>query len=119
MTEDTVVSLCPYFTVHEGQMDAFRDLCEAFLEKAKQEPGCLYYGWTFHGNVVHCREAYKDAAGVLAHLQNVDAELKEALAISELSRLEIHACASDIEKLREPLKDFTVEWFTWELGYRK
>ncbi len=43
-TEDKCVSIVPYFKVHSGKMDAFRGLCEQFVEKSRPEPKCLYYG---------------------------------------------------------------------------
>ena len=30
-TQDTVVTICPWFRVHEGKMDAFKALCERFV----------------------------------------------------------------------------------------
>jgi hypothetical protein len=40
---------------------------------------------------------------LLAHLENVGAPLGEALKISKLVRLEVHAPAAEVEKLRGPM----------------
>jgi quinol monooxygenase YgiN len=54
-----------------ARLDAFRSLCGRLVEKTRDEPKCLYYGFGFDGEEVHCREAYRDADGLLAHLENV------------------------------------------------
>ena len=40
---------------------------------------------------------------LLAHLDNVGALLGEALKIADIERLEVHAPAGEIEKLRAPM----------------
>lgn len=118
-TQDTCCSIAPYFKVHSGQLDAFRALCERFVDKTNEEPGCLYYGFSFSGDQVHCREAYRDAEGLLAHLDNVGAILQEALKIADLTRLEIHGPDEELAKLRDPLADLNPDFFTLEFGFRR
>ncbi len=118
-TEDTCVSIVPYFKVNEGKLPAFKALCEQFVEKTKIEPKALYYGFSFDGEIVHCREGYTDAEGALAHLDNVGALLQEALKIAELTRLEIHGSEDQLNKLRGPLADLSPQFFTLEYGFRK
>ncbi len=60
-TQDTCCTIVPYFSVHSGKLDIFRDLCEKFVEKTKEETKCLYYGFSFDGDQAHCREGYEDA----------------------------------------------------------
>ena len=100
-------------------MDAFKDLCQQFVAKASGEPKCLYYGFRFNGNEAHCREGYADAAGVLAHLENVGQLLDEALKIVKLTRLEIHGPEVELAKLREPLAKLNPQFFTLEYGFRR
>jgi quinol monooxygenase YgiN len=69
------VALQPYFEVEEGKLDEFKAVWAAAVAKVKAEEKSLYYGFTFNGNIAHCREGYADAAGVLAHLENVGEEL--------------------------------------------
>ncbi len=116
-TEDRNVTIAPYFKVSVDNLDAFKGLCEQFIEKTKAEKKCLYYGFSFDGNLAFCREGYEDAEGLLVHLENVGSLLKEALEISELSRLEIHGPKKELAKLREPLADLNPQFFTLEYGF--
>jgi hypothetical protein len=94
-------------------------MCEQFVEITSTEPKCLFYGFSFDGDTVHCREGYQDAEGALAHLENVGTLLQEALKISELTRLEIHGPEEELAKLREPLAEMTPQFFTLEYGFRR
>ena len=118
-TQDTCCTLVPYFSVHSGKLDIFRDLCEQFVEKTKEETKCLYYGFSFDGDQAHCREGYEDAEGVLTHLDNVGSLLEEALKIADLTRLEIHGSEKELLKLREPLANLKPQFFTLEYGFRR
>jgi len=118
-TEDKCCTIVPYFKVQDGKLDAFEALCEQFVEKSSGESRCLYYGFSFDGDQVHCREGYADADGALAHLENVGALLEEALKISELTRLEIHGPEQELEKLREPLAGLKPQFFVLEYGFRR
>lgn len=115
---DTCCTLVPYFKVHAGKLAQFRGLCEQFVARTRSEPGCLHYAFSFDGDAVHCREGYRDAAGLLAHLENVDAPLQEALKIADITRLEVHAPAAEIDKLRQPLAALNPQFFTVEYGFR-
>jgi hypothetical protein len=78
-TDDTCCTLVPYFKVHDGKLADFKALCERFVAKTGEEEKCLFYGFSFDGDQAHCREGYRDAAGILAHLENVGPLLDEAL----------------------------------------
>lgn len=116
--QDSCCSIAPYFMVGEENLTKFKELCERFVESSRTEPGCLYYGVSFNGNLAHCREGYADAEALLAHLENVGPLLQEALHLAELTRLEIHGPASEVEKLRAPLAGFNPTFFTLEYGFR-
>jgi len=118
-TRDKCCTIVPYFKVHSGKLDAFKALCERFVEKTNEEPKCLYYGFTFSGDQVHCREGYKDAEGLLVHLKNVGSLLEEALKIADLPRLEVHGPEGELAKLREPLSSLNPLFFTLEYGFRR
>ena len=118
-TKDKCCSIVPYFKVHDGKLEAFKTLCEQFVDKTGMEPKCLYYGFSFDGDQAHCREGYEDAQGVLTHLENVGALLEEALKIADLTRLEIHGPEEELAKLREPLTDLNPQYFTLEYGFRR
>jgi quinol monooxygenase YgiN len=113
------VSIHPYFKIHPGKLDAAKALLPSFIARTTSEPGCLYYEFTISGDTVFCREAYRGADGTLAHLANVDALLKEMLAVSDLARLEIHGPAEEIEKLKAPLAAFNPTWFVFACGVER
>src|SRR5262245_46223634 len=118
-TQDRAVSIHPYFKVLDGKMDQFKDFCERFVSMTATEPKCLYYGFSFNGDQVHCREVYEDAEGLLAHLAHVGPLLQEALKIAKLTRLEIHGVEGELAKLREPLSDLSPAYFTLQYGIRR
>lgn len=116
---DTCCTLVPYFKVAPGKLAEFRALCDTFVARTRTEKGCVHYAFSFSGDEVHCREGYDDAAALLAHLDNVAAPLQEALKIAQITRLEVHAPAAELEKLRGPLAKLNPQWFTIELGFRR
>ena len=116
---ESVVSLHPYFKIHDGKLDAFRALIDRFIERTSTEKACLFYEFTLHEDTIFCREAYVGAEGALAHLANVDDLLQEGLGISDLVRLEIHGGATDLDQMREPLAELPVAWFVLEKGLVK
>ena len=118
-SQDKCCTLVPYFLVHRGQMAAFRALCERYVERTREEPGCLYCGFSFGGDLAHCREGYVDADGLLAHLENVHALLNEALELAILNRLEIHGPDEELAKLRDPLAGMQPRFFSLEYGFRR
>lgn len=118
-TQDRCCTIVPYFKVKAGKLEAFRALCERFVERTQGEPTCLYYGFSFDGDQVHCREGYEDADGLLAHLENVGPLLAEALKIADIARLEVHGPAGELAKLRQPLANLKPQFFTLEYGFRR
>jgi hypothetical protein len=118
-TEDTCCTIVPYFKIHDGQVEAFHALCERFVEQTREEAKCLYYGFSFDGDEVHCREGYRDAEGLLAHLDNVGGLIGEALQIADLSRLEVHGPEAELAKLVVPMAELNAQFFTLEYGFRR
>ena len=118
-TSDTCCTIVPYFEVQSGHLDEFKALCERFVAKTEEEPACLYYGFSFDDHAAFCREGYENAAGLLAHLENVGALLEEAFKIAEITRLEVHGPESELAKLREPLAALAPRFFTLEYGFRR
>ena len=118
-TSDTCVSIYPYFKVADGKLDEFRALCEQFVAITSKDPKCLYYGFSFNGNEVHCREGYDNADGLLGHLEYVGPILQEAFKITEVSRLEVHGIESELAKLREPMAALSPAFFALEYGFRR
>jgi len=112
------VSLHPYFKVHPGKLATFKESLPAFREKTASEEKNLFYEFTINGDEVFCREGYADAAGILAHLDNVGAMLAEAIKIADLTRIELHGPAEELEKLKEPLAHLKPTWFVLDVGQK-
>ncbi len=113
------VSLHPYFKVHAGKLDAAKALLPAFVEKTRNEEKVLYYGFSINGDEVFCREAYVDAQAALDHIGNVGELLGEMLKIADLTRLEIHGPAEQIDTLREPLAHLKPTWFVCDCALER
>jgi len=118
-TDDKCCTIVPYFKIHSGKTQEVQALCEKFIAKTKNESACLYYGFSFAEDQVHCREGYRDAEGALAHLQNVGELLQQFLTVADLIRLEIHGPETELAKLRDPLSAFNPQFFTLEYGFRR
>ena len=118
-TDDTCCTLVPYFKVHDGKLDEFKAKCEDFVATTSNEEKVLFYGFSFDGDIAHCREGYRDAEGILAHLENVGALLQEALQIADITRLEVHGPETELAKLRGPLADLKPQFFVLEYGFRR
>lgn len=116
---DTCCTLVPYFEIPAENLPAFKALGPRFVERTRTEPGCMHYAFSFSGTTAHCREGYADADAVLAHLQNVGELLGEALKISSIVRLEVHAPAAEIEKLKGPMAALNPQFFALEEGIRR
>ncbi|MGC6426401.1 MAG: putative quinol monooxygenase [Akkermansiaceae bacterium] len=110
------VSIHPYFRVQEGKLEDFKTLMNRFSEKTSTEETCFYYDFTVCGDIVFCREAYKGAAGLLHHLENVGECIEEALTFSELIRVEVHGPKAELDQLREPLADLGPDFFEHVAG---
>ena len=113
------VSLHPYFKVHPGKLEAVKAGFPRFVEKTATEKDCLFYGFTVSGDEVLCREAYESAEGVLAHLENIGGLLAEMLTMADLTRVEVHGPAAELEKLKKPLAHLNPVWFTLEYSVEK
>lgn len=113
---NSVVSLHPYFKSHPGKEEAIKELLPRFVEKTRSEEKVVNYEFTQNGDEIFCRESYKDAEGVLAHLSNVEALLTEMLKNADLIRIELHGPAEEIDKLRGPLAQLNPAWFVRVAG---
>ena len=111
ITLTNFVSLHPYFKVHPGKLEEFTEAFPVFAELTRKEAKNLFYEFSVNGDEVFCREAYVDAEGLLHHLENVGTLLAHALKIADLSRVEVHGPAAELEKLKAPLAHLKPQWF--------
>jgi quinol monooxygenase YgiN len=112
----TAVSVHPYFRPREGQREALLALLPAFARRVDHEDGCLYYEFFTDGDLVYCREAYRDAAAFDAHLANVGDLLEQLLALATIDRLEVHGQDPEVDKVRAALGDLAPRCFTFLCG---
>jgi quinol monooxygenase YgiN len=105
------VSLHPYFKVRPGKIDMIKAMLPLFVEKSATEKACLFYEFSMNGDELFCREAYKNADGLLAHLDNVGPLLAEVMKIADPRRIEVHGPAAELGKLKEPLAHLNQVWF--------
>lgn len=116
---DTGVSFSPYFEIPPERMDEFRALVDEFVAATGNEPGCLYYGFCYNNHQALCREGYADGDAFLAHLDNVGELFARAQQIATVTRMEMHGPAAELDKLRKPLADLDIVWFTQDCGFRR
>ena len=105
------VSFHPYFKIHPGKIDNIKAMLPQFVDKTATEKAMLFYEFTMNGDELSCREAYENADGLLAHLDNIGALLAEAMKMADLTRIEVHGPAAELEKLKKPLAHLKPAWF--------
>lgn len=111
-----VVSLHPYFRIHQGKTEEVKSLLGDFVKKVEEEEACLYYNFTMHGDELFCREGYVGAEGALAHVENVGPELEKLFALVDITRVEVHGPAAELEKLKEPFAGLDPTWWEYQTG---
>ena len=111
-----VVSIHPYFQIREGKEEVVKALLPEFVAKVEKEEAALYYDFTLHGNELFCREAYVGAAGALAHVENVGPELEKLFTLAEITRIEVHGPADELEKLKDPFAELNPSWWEYRCG---
>ena len=76
------ITIHPYFEVQPDKLQEFKAAWEAIIPVVQGEGKCLFYEFSFNGNVAFCREGYEDADAVLLHLDHVGATLGKVKQIS-------------------------------------
>merc|ERR1712013_128887 len=98
---DTHLALAVIFDVPEGQ-DA-KSFFPKFYAKVKTgTKDCIYYGFATCGNKVLCREGYKGAAGLMAHMGEVKEDLEKMIKQIGKERVKIlmSGPASELDKVK-------------------
>jgi hypothetical protein len=107
-----VISIHPYFKVKPGKQDALKGVLATIVKAVATEKKCVYFDFTINDDTVFCREAYAGVDGVMEHVANVGPLLPQLFAVSDLTRIEVHGAAADIEKLKTgPLAGLKPTWF--------
>ena len=111
----TLMTIQPTFTVKDWTLAA--PIMEKFVAATKTETGCIYYGWSKVDDKLFCREAYTDAAAVLAHLDNVGALVGEMLeAAATLDGIELHGPPSEMDKCKATMDGFGTTYWAIDSG---
>jgi len=71
-----------------------------------------YFGFSLAANMAVFREGYVSADGCLAHLANVQAQFQAAQQAADIDKIEVHGPKSEVDKLVDAFKGFTVTF--WE-----
>jgi quinol monooxygenase YgiN len=116
-TNDTCVTIAPYFRVKSGKMTEFKALTARFVAASHTEPGCHYYGFAYDGDLAFCREGYRNAGAALTHVEHVGAMIQEALQISNLERLEVVGSETELAHLRGPMAALNPVFFVLDVGF--
>ncbi len=111
-----LVTIHPYFKVQPGKEPAAQAVMEKFVATTRSEKDCLFYEFSVLDDQVFCREGYRGAAATLHHLENVGPVIAEMLTLSEMTRLEFHGPAAEIDQLREPLAHLNPAFFVLRCG---
>merc|ERR1711977_523943 len=111
------MSIQPTFTVKDWA--AAEPIMAEFVEATKKETGCVFYGWTKVGDKLFCREAYVDAAAVLAHLDNIGALVGKLLeSAATLDGIELHGAYEEVDKCKEKMDAFGTTYWKHETSLR-
>lgn len=111
---DRHLTLAPFFKVPKGRLEEFKALLPAFYEGSRQSTReRLYYGWAMSEDTLFCRQGFKNAEGILAHLRDVDAVLEKAMKIvgSDGFELSVVGPVEELEKLRIVLGPYTPQLY--------
>lgn len=117
--KDGCRSFVPYFRVEKANLTAVRALWERFVEKTMTESNCLNVGFAFNGDRVDCWEGYMNAERVLAHLENVDAQLRKTVEVAEITCLKAHRPGAEPDGLRGPMAAPSPAFIFLKYDFRK
>ena len=111
-----IVSIHPYFKAKPGKLAEVKTLLPKLVAKTAPEKLMLQYDFTIHGDEIFCRESYLGAEGLLVHSESISALLGQLLQLADLTRVEVHGPAAELEKLKRPMAGLKPAWFVYECG---
>ena len=98
-------SVRSHFTV--ADWPAAQPLLDECVERMRLTSGCIYFGWTRNGNRLFCRQAYINAAGVLAHLASVDALVAELVSgPAAIDSVSVHGPRTGAEEVKAAMASY-------------
>ena len=107
---NTSVSIHGVWEIKEGKLDEALAAVRSFEQRMREdsnaesprEVGNLYYQWAVSDDEtkVTCREAYKDAASVEAHLQHLGDLFGNFLAVTTVKSAFVAGPRTDVQRLK-------------------
>ena len=115
-------SLQPSFTV--ADWDAAAPLLERCVALVRAEKGCAFHGWTRSGDTLSCRQAYLNAAGVLAHLESVEPLVDRLLdsGAATLTGVSVQGPPTRLDEVEAALADYhgrAPHFYALDAGFQK
>ena len=121
---DSHISVRAFFPVPEGKLEEIKSYFAKCYEITRAGTGatgkCLYYGFAIYENTVLVREGYKCWDDLLAHISEINSELTQFISmVGSDFHADIFGLEAELEKLKEPLKDFpNVRYYVLDQGSR-
>jgi len=118
-TPQSLVTIQPTFCIKDWAAAA--PIMEDFTARTASETGCVYYGWTKREGKLFCREAYVDAAGIAAHLENVGPCIGMLLdeKVATLDSIQLHGPAQELEKMKAGMDALGTTYWPIHSGFQK
>eukprot|EP00947_MAST-08B_sp_MAST-8B-sp1_P004245 g4245.t1 len=115
----TLLTIQPTFTISDWE--SAEPIMAEFVKRTRDETGCVFYGWNRTANKLFCREAYADAAGVLAHLDNIGdcvGMLLEDEKVATLDAIELHGPAEELAKCKASMDPLGTQYWAIHSGFQ-
>jgi len=109
-----LVTIHPYFKAKPGKMPEIKPLLAAMVAQTAAEADNYFYDFTIHEDQIFCREGYRGAAGAMAHVTLIGPLIGEMLKLADMTRLELHGAATDLEQLKPMLANLKPVCFVRE-----
>jgi quinol monooxygenase YgiN len=109
------------FTVTEWE--AARPLLDECVARTKATDGSIFYGWTRSGDRLFCRNAFTNAATLLAHLASVDEIMTSLLdGPATLESVSVHGPRTRLDECRAATTEYhgrPTAFFAIDSGFQK
>lgn len=120
MTAPAIVTLIGTFNIRPGNASQFRANCEKMVALHDKEPGHLGSAYSFDGDSsAVSREDYDSADAVRRHMEIGERIYENTRELVDITGVEVHGPADELDKLRELFADLSPRYFVTEYGFRK
>lgn len=120
MPAPRIVTVIGYFAIRPGNAARFRDNCEAMVALRDKEAGHPASAYSFESDsAAVSREDYESADAFAQHLDVGKHIFETTRQLVDITGVEAHGPADEIEKLRPLLSDMSPRFFRTEFGFRR